>query len=59
PYAHNKGIDWQRQRKRIENALSAANQVNVQDIIATGVKGPEIKDALNQAKLSAIASINT
>jgi tRNA nucleotidyltransferase (CCA-adding enzyme) len=30
----------------------------VQDIIATGVKGPEIKDALNQAKLSAIASIN-
>ena len=57
PYAHNKGIDWQRQRKRIENALSAANQVNVQDIIATGVKGPEIKDALNRAKLSAIASI--
>ena len=59
PYAHNKGVDWQLQRKRIENALSAANQVNVQDIIATGVKGPEIKDALNQAKLSAIASINT
>ena len=57
PYAHIKGIDWQRQRKRIENALSAANQVNVQDIIATGVKGPEIKDALNRAKLSAIASI--
>ena len=57
PYAHNKGIDWQFQRKRIENALSAANQVNVQDIIATGVKGPEIKDALNRAKLSAIASI--
>ncbi|MDW5284925.1 CCA tRNA nucleotidyltransferase [Alteromonas macleodii] len=57
PYAHNKGIDWQHQQKRIENALSAANQVNVQDIIATGVKGPEIKDALNQAKLSAIASI--
>ena len=57
PYAHNKGVDWQRQRKRIENALSAANQVNVQDIIATGVKGPEIKDALNRAKLSAIASI--
>ena len=59
PYAHNNGIDWQRQRKRIENSLSAANQVNVQDIIATGVKGPEIKDALNRAKLSAIASINT
>ena len=57
PYAHNKGIDWQRQRKRIENALSAANQVNVQDIIATGVKGPAIKEALNQAKLDAIASI--
>ena len=59
PYAHNKGVDWQHQQKRIENALSAANQVNVQDIIATGVKGPEIKDALNRAKLSAIASINT
>jgi len=57
PYAQNKGIDWQLQRKRIENALAAANQVNVQDIIATGVKGPEIKDALNRAKLSAIASI--
>ena len=58
PYAHSKGVDWQEQQKRIENALAAANQVNVQDIIATGVKGPEIKDALNQAKLSAIASIN-
>ncbi len=58
PYAHNKGVDWQHQQKRIEEALAAAKQVNVQDIIATGVKGPEIKDALNQAKLSAIASIN-
>lgn len=58
PYAHSKGVDWQEQQKRIENALAAAKQVNVQDIIATGVKGPEIKDALNQAKLSAIASIN-
>ena len=58
PYAHIKGVDWQEQQKRIENALAAAKQVNVQDIIATGVKGPEIKDALNQAKLSAIASIN-
>ena len=57
PYAHNKGVDWQHQQKRIENALAAANQVNVQDIIATGVKGPEIKDALNRAKLSAVASI--
>ena len=56
PYAHNKGVDWQHQQKRIENALAAANQVNVQDIIATGVKGPEIKDALNQAKLAAITS---
>ncbi|WP_076011857.1 CCA tRNA nucleotidyltransferase [Alteromonas abrolhosensis] len=58
PYAHSKGVDWQEQQKRIENALAAAKQVNVQDIIATGVKGPEIRDALNQAKLSAIASIN-
>ena len=58
PYSHSKGVDWQEQQKRIENALAAAKQVNVQDIIATGVKGPEIKDALNQAKLSAIASIN-
>ena len=59
PYAHSKGVDWQEQQKRIENALAAAKQVNVQDIIATGVKGPEIKDALNRAKLSAIACINT
>ena len=57
PYSHSKGVDWQEQQKRIENALAAAKQVNVQDIIATGVKGPEIKDALNRAKLSAIASI--
>ncbi len=57
PYAHSKGVDWQEQQKRIENALAAAKQANVQDIIATGVKGPEIKDALNRAKLSAIASI--
>jgi len=57
PYAHSKGVDWQEQQKRIENALAAAKQVNVQDFIATGVKGPEIKDALNRAKLSAIASI--
>jgi len=58
PYAHSKSVDWQEQQKRIKNALAAAKQVNVQDIIATGVKGPEIKDALNRAKLSAIASIN-
>ncbi len=57
PYAHNKGVNWQHQQKRIENALAAANQVNVQDIIATGVKGPEIKDALTQAKLAAITSL--
>ena len=56
-YAHTQGIDWQRQRDYIERALAAANQVNVQDIIATGVKGPAIKEALNQAKLDAIASI--
>lgn len=56
PYALNQGVGWLHQQKRIENALAAANQVNVQDIIATGVKGPEIKDALNQAKLAAIAS---
>ncbi|MCZ8531350.1 CCA tRNA nucleotidyltransferase [Alteromonas sp. PRIM-21] len=58
-YAQNQGVDWQHQQKRIEDALAAANQVNVQDIIATGVKGPEIKEALNQAKLNAIAFINT
>ena len=59
PYAQEKGVDWHHQQKRIEDALAAANQVNVQDIIATGVKGPEIKDALNHAKISAIASSNT
>ncbi|GFD95952.1 multifunctional CCA protein [Alteromonas sp. KUL156] len=58
PYAHNKDVEWSPQQKRIQDALAAANQVNVQDIIATGVKGPEIKDALNQAKLAAIDSLN-
>jgi tRNA nucleotidyltransferase (CCA-adding enzyme) len=57
-YAHTQGIDWLRQRDYIERALAAANQVDVQDIIVTGVKGPAIKEALNQAKLDAIASIN-
>ena len=58
PYAHRKGINWQRQQKHIKNALTAANQVNVQDIIATGVKGPEIREALNHAKHTAIAALN-
>ena len=57
-YAHTQGIDWQHQKGHIERALAAANQVNVQDIIATGVKGPAIKEAVNQAKLDAIASIS-
>ena len=57
-YAHTQGIDWQHQKGQIERALAAANQVNVQDIIATGVKGPAIKEAVNQAKLDAIASIS-
>ncbi|BFT29392.1 multifunctional CCA addition/repair protein [Alteromonas sp. D210916BOD_24] len=57
PYARAKNIDWSRQSKHIQQALAVANQVNVQDIIATGVKGPEIKKALNQAKLNAIASL--
>jgi tRNA nucleotidyltransferase (CCA-adding enzyme) len=57
-YAHTQGIDWQHQRDHIERALAAANQVNVQDIIAKDVKGPAIKEALNQAKLDAIASIS-
>ena len=57
PYAHTHDINWQRQRDYIERALTAANQVNVQDIITTGVKGPAIKEAVNQAKLDAIASI--
>ena len=57
PYAHTHDINWQRQRDYIERALTAANQVNVQDIITTGVKGPAIKEAVNQAKLDAISSI--
>ncbi len=59
PHAHVTSIDWESRRRQIENALRAANQVNVQDIIAQGLKGPEIRDALNNEKCHAIkASLN-
>ena len=55
PLAKRSHLDWSAQTTLIQRALSAANDVNVQDIIATGIKGPAIKQALNDAKCSAIA----
>ena len=55
PLAKRSHLDWPAQTTLIQRALSAANDVNVQDIIATGIKGPAIKQALNDAKCSAIA----
>jgi len=57
PFSQYVGIDWAVRSNHILNALTAANQVDVQEIIAQGIKGPEIKVALDKAKLDAIASV--
>jgi len=44
------------QRAYMQSLLNACNQVNNQDIIATGVKGPELGQAIEQAKINAIAT---
>ena len=41
----------------ITQALVAANAVDVQHIIAQGFKGPEIREALNNAKLEKISAL--
>lgn len=47
---------WQSQRQNIEAALTQAKAIDVKAIIATGVKGPEIKTALNSARKEKIAA---
>ena len=59
PYAHTQSNDWEHRKQVIIDALHAANAVNVQDIIAKGFKGTQIRDALNTEKLAAIAHIFT
>jgi len=44
------------QKNYLQALLNACNQVNNQDIIATGVKGPELGKAIEQAKINAIAA---
>jgi tRNA nucleotidyltransferase (CCA-adding enzyme) len=51
------GVDWTSRSNKILKALDAANQVDVQEILAQGIKGPEIKAALDKAKLAAITSL--
>ncbi len=49
---------WSERETLITQALVAANAVDVQHIIAQGFKGPEIREALNNAKLEKIAQVN-
>lgn len=59
PIAHVKQIAWALRASLIAQCLAAANTVNPQEIIARGVKGPEIREALNQAKHEKIAAVIT
>ncbi|MDO6565518.1 CCA tRNA nucleotidyltransferase [Alteromonas sp. 1_MG-2023] len=49
--------NWQQREVLISQALAAANTVDVQHIIAQGFKGPEIREALNNAKLEKISAL--
>lgn len=57
--AEHNGVVWDERQSLIVQALHAANGVNVQDIIAKGIKGPAIKEVLNQEKWSAIEQVVT
>jgi tRNA nucleotidyltransferase (CCA-adding enzyme) len=59
PCAQYQGMNWDIRREQILLALNAATQVDVQQIIAQGIKGPAIKPALEDARLAAIAQIAT
>lgn len=48
---------WPVREALIAQALAAANTVDVQHIIAQGFKGPEIREALNNAKLERISTL--
>ncbi|WP_334027586.1 CCA tRNA nucleotidyltransferase [Alteromonas sp. P256] len=54
PAAEASGVKWSAMHGLINKALTAANQVNVKDIIAKGHKGAAIKEALDTEKLKAI-----
>ena len=54
PAAEASGVKWSATHGLINEALAAANQVNVKDIIAKGHKGAAIKEALDKEKLQAI-----
>lgn len=49
--------NWSERETLITQALVAANAVDVQHIIAQGFKGPEIREALNNAKLEKISAL--
>jgi tRNA nucleotidyltransferase (CCA-adding enzyme) len=57
PYAQYHGMNWDISRGQTLLALNAATQVDVQQIIAQGIKGPAIKPALEEARLAAIAAL--
>lgn len=46
-------------RQALEQALQAANQVDVKAIVASGVKGPDIKTAVFAARCEAVAEYTT
>ncbi|MBQ4828668.1 CCA tRNA nucleotidyltransferase [Alteromonas sp. MMG017] len=48
---------WSERQALITQTLVAANGVDVQHIIAQGFKGPEIREALNNAKLEKISAL--
>ena len=50
-------LHWPEREALITQALVAANAVDVQHIIAQGFKGPEIREALNNAKLEKISTL--
>ena len=50
-------LHWPEREALITQALVAANAVDVQHIIAQGFKGPEIREALNNAKFEKISAL--
>ena len=57
PYALTQSNNWEYRKQEVISALNAANSVNVQDIIAKGFKGPQIREALNTEKLAVIEGV--
>lgn len=57
PLAQINLVAWPARNALIVECLEAANRVNPQEIIARGIKGPEIRTALNKAKYENIAAV--